>query len=277
MNWLIKSFLFYFMVLNITALPQTDRPVVMLHGLDGDAENMIDLKNWFETNLSKTVYNIELGDGKKYSVYTPIEEQLKLLDETISNISDLRYGFDFVGMSQGGLLARAYVQLYSTFPVYNLISLVSPQGGVYIRDVGFINYYSNHMQNGLSFTNYWRDPIKYIEYLASRNTLSKLNCESECDVMMKQRLLKLENFIMVYSPNDDVLSPPESGKFSMFKAFDKDQTVQDVSETKIYQRLGLDILNSQGKLVMGKTNCTHNEHKMPICFDQLYQILHNYI
>ena len=245
-------------------MAQSDRPVVMLHGLDGDAENMGELKNWFETNLSKTVYNIELGDGKKYSVYTPIEEQLKLLDETLNNISDLIYGFDFVGMSQGGLLARAYVQLYSTLPVYNLISLVSPQGGVYIRDVGFINYYSNHMQNGLSFTNYWRDPIKYVEYLASRNTLSKLNCESECDAMMKQRLLKLENFIMVYSPNDDVLSPPESGKFSMFKAFDKDQSVQDVSETKIYQRLGLDILNSQGKLVMGKTNCTHNEHKMPI-------------
>lgn len=277
MKWLFKSFLFYFMVSNIIGLSQSDRPVVMLHGLDGDAENMVDLKNWFETNLSKTVYNIELGDGKKYSVYTPIEEQLKLLDDTIINIPELQNGFDFVGMSQGGLLARAYVQLYSTFPVYNLISLVAPQGGVYISDVSFINYYSNHMQNGLSFTNYWRDPIKYIEYLASHNTLSKLNCESECNDTMKQRLLKLDNFIMIYSPNDEVLFPPESGKFSMFKAFDIKQTVQDVSETKIYQKLGLDILNSQGKLVIGKTNCTHNEHKMPICFNQLYQILHNYM
>ncbi len=39
----------------------------------------------------------------------------------------LSKGFHAVGLSQGGLIVRAYVELYNNPPVVNLLSLCGPQ------------------------------------------------------------------------------------------------------------------------------------------------------
>lgn len=62
-----------------------------------------------------------LGDANEY-----VDEIAKQLasDEALHD------GFDFVGASQGGLLARAYVERYNSPPVRRLLTLGTPHSGI---------------------------------------------------------------------------------------------------------------------------------------------------
>ena len=106
-------------------------PIVLLHGLGGSAEKMSPLCDWLEQTFRRKVYNLEIGNGEQTSLYMPLPTQLTELCKTIYSIPELQNGFDFIGMSQGGLLARGYVEQCNRFPVRNLITLVTPHGGVF--------------------------------------------------------------------------------------------------------------------------------------------------
>jgi hypothetical protein len=81
---------------------------------------------------------------------------------------------------------------------------------------------------------------------------------------------------MIWSPNDMVLDPPESGKFSFF---DEDFNIIPLEKTDLFQNdsLGLRFLNFIGGLHMFETNCSHVDHRNPVCFDQLYAILKQFL
>lgn len=122
--------------LSLTTRSIESKPVVLLHGLESHAENLEQLAEWIRKSFNRTVYNIELGDGDDYSMDTPIVQQIEEFKLTVENISELSNGFDFVGISQGGLIGRGYVQYYNTntsFNVNNLITLVSPHGEFFIN------------------------------------------------------------------------------------------------------------------------------------------------
>ena len=81
---------------------------------------------------------------------------------------------------------------------------------------------------------------------------------------------------MIWSPMDTVLDPPESGKFSFFN---EDFEVIPLEKTELYQNdsLGLKFLNLLGRLHMYETNCSHVDHRNPICFGQIYDILKKFL
>ena len=54
----------------------------------------------------------------KYKL-TPMLSQLDILCKTIYDIPQLANGFDFIGMSQGGILARGYTEYCNKFKVRN--------------------------------------------------------------------------------------------------------------------------------------------------------------
>ena len=208
-------------------------------------------------------------------------------------------------MSQGGLLARGYVERCNEYPVKNLITLVSPNGGTIVKNID-LNMYTDFYQNHFSVSNYWRDPLKLNEYLKMCCYLPILNNEiiiniikdddvygkdnsyidndddddyvNSNDIANKQReqLKTLENFVMVWSPNDGIVFPPESGKFSFYDEF---YNVIALENTDLYKTdaLGLKYLNDNNKLHIHHTNCTHTQHRDPICFDQLYPIFVLYL
>jgi palmitoyl-protein thioesterase len=243
-------------------------PVVLLHGVASSAENMADLGNWLGERFHLTVFNLEIGNGFKTSLYTPMPQQLDLLCKTIYANDALKNGFNFIGMSQGGLLARGYVEACNAFPVHNLITLVSPHGGAFEK----INtdMYSPFIQAHLSIGGYWRDPRILNVYLNKCTYLPFLNNEKVSDksVLYKTNLERLRNFVLVWSPRDDVVNPPESGRFSFF---DPDFQVIPIEETLLYKedRLGVKYLNEQTRFHIYQTNCTHVQHRDPICFSQL--------
>lgn len=252
-------------------------PVVVLHGLDSSSEELNPLCDWIKDTFDVNVFNLEIGNGDKTSLYTPLTYQLEELCETIYGIDELKDGFNFIGMSQGGLLARGYVEQCNLYPVINLITLVTPHGGEYISTIHF-NLYTNFFQNYLSIAGYWRDPQQLDQYLSKCRYLPILNNEiqtAESDNQLNQ-MKSLMNFVLIWSPYDTVLSPAESGKFSFFSDNFK---IIDLFDTDLYKKdlLGLKYLDEEDRLHIYETNCSHTDHRNPVCFSQLYPIFIEYL
>jgi len=252
-------------------------PVVVLHGLESSSIKMEPFCNWLTESFNVRVFNIEIGTGAKTSISTSLNKQLDELCETIYKIDELREGFNFIGISQGGLLARGYVEQCNLYTVNNLITLVTPHGGEYIKNIK-INMYNNFIQQHFSVTNYWRDPLQLDAYLRGCLYLPILNNELKTDISsgQKEQIKSLNNFVMVWSPYDIILSPSESGKFSFFT---EDLKVINLEETELYSKdlLGLKYLNDNDRLHMYETNCSHVNHRNPECYSQLYPILSLYL
>lgn len=284
-------------------------PVVLLHGILSDKTELSTVANWLMENVPNKVFNIDIGNGKKDSMFKTMLWQLNELCYTIYNIPELQNGFHFIGISQGGLLARAYVEKCNKYPVKNLITWVSPHGGVYgFNDVyfDFIKVYNAFYQNHHSIAGYWKDPYQYENYLSYASFLPYLNNEVNASLIEinnkkfdgnlrdnnvinwipeqnKANMVSLKNFVMIWSPNDDVLSPPESGKFSFYKIISNSKVslqpgnilpIEDLFDTTQFQNdvLGLKILFETSRLHIFETNCTHRGHKTEECFPQLEQL-----
>jgi palmitoyl-protein thioesterase len=252
-------------------------PVVVLHGVESSSEKMIPFCDWLSDSFNVQVFNVEIGNGEKTSLYTPLSKQLAELCATIYKIDELQEGFNFIGMSQGGLLARGYVEQCNLYPVHNLITLVTPHGGEFIQAIT-TNFYTDFFQQHVSVAGYWRNPHDLTNYFSKCSFLPILNNEIETADSAEQleQIIKLHNFIMIWSPYDTVLKPSESGKFSFY---DEQLKVVSLVETDLYKKdlLGLKYLNENGKLKTYETNCSHVNHRNPECFAQLYPILKKYL
>jgi len=253
-----------------------DIPVVVLHGVASSVEKMDGFSDWVSKTFNRTVFNIEIGNGESTSLYTPLPEQLFLLCNTLYSIKELKDGFDFIGMSQGGLLARGYVEQCNKFPVLNLITLVSPHGGV--KNGLTLNMYTDFLQKHLSVAGYWRDPTEMDTYLDKCVYLPLLNNERNSSISYEQKenIKSLINFVLIWSPNDGTVIPHESGKFSFY---DEDYNVIDIRDTDLYKLdlLGLKYLDENDGFHIHETNCSHVQHRDPICYDQMYEILRFYL
>lgn len=252
-------------------------PLVVLHGLESSSSKIEPFCYWLSVNFDVSIFNLEIGNGEKTSLYTPLNEQLDDLCDTIYSIDELKYGFNFIGISQGGLLARGYVERCNIYPVINLITLVSPHGGEYIEDFA-LNLYSDFFQEHFSVASYWRDPNDLYNYYNRCSYLPTLNNEINNSLSQRQKdnINTLEHFVMVWSPLDTVLRPPESGKFSFY---DENLNVVPLEEMDFYKydSLGLRMLNETDRLHTYETNCSHVDHRNPVCYSQLFFILKNYL
>ena len=250
-------------------------PVVLMHGIISNCNNMNELKLFLEINFNLQVIVPEIGNGIHNSFNLPLNIQGEMLCNDLNSNQLLSNGFNFIGVSQGGLLARYYIERCGKYQVNNLITLVTPHGGVYKKIVGrIINMYSTYVQEHLSIGSYWRDPFNYDEYLDV--LLSNLNneCDSSNSSINLQRFSKLNNFVMVYSINDDVVSPPESGKFSTYKIGSLD--IIPYNNTIMYKALGLDIFDEEERISIYQTDCLHKEHTHKKCFRQLYNMFQKF-
>jgi len=275
---LIKSlFLLFLSISNITKTNAV--PTVLMHGVLASKANMDELKQMLEMNFKINVYNMEVGNGAGTSIFTPMESQLQTLCDEIYKIVELKDGFHFIGMSQGGLLARGYVEYCNKYPVKNLITLASPNGGVFYNTPLADNYYEPLQQKSLSITNYWRDPNRYDLYLSNSTYLAQLNEEVLANTIQND-LDIVDNFVMVWSPNDEVIMPPESGKFSLYELDENKKLISvELFDTDVYRsgRLGLKKLNEENRLEIFQTDCKHSQHKEPECFHQLKPLFEKYL
>lgn len=256
-----------------TKLSQTPLPIVLMHGILSDTTKVSYVAEWLHNNTNAPVYSIEIGNGKQDSINLPMDKQRDMFCEVIYSNPELSTGFNLIGISQGGLIARGYVEHCNRYPVKNLITWVTPHGGVY--NFPYPEIYSPESQATSSYSNYWRDPFNYNTYLAKSTYLANLNNEnmsatrSSEAAQYKANMLSLTNFVMVWSPLDDVLEPPESGKFSTYKPQQPGniKKVIPLQEAWFYtlDTLGLKTLDTQGKIHMYETDCDHADHVTPDC------------
>jgi palmitoyl-protein thioesterase len=138
--------------------------------------------------------------------------------------------------------------------------------------------YTNLYQKHISIAGYWRDPKNIENYIQKSSYLSLFNNEkwSENSTMYITNIKKLKNIVFIWSAKDEIINPPESGKFSFF---DNNLNVVSIFDTELYKNdlLGLRYLNEQNKMHIYETSCTHVQHKDPICFEELYVILKKYL
>uniref|UniRef100_A0A6C0HP34 Palmitoyl-protein thioesterase 1 n=1 Tax=viral metagenome TaxID=1070528 RepID=A0A6C0HP34_9ZZZZ len=256
-------------------------PVVVLHGILSSAAQTKNLSDWISTTFDRVVFNIEVGSGAMTSMFTPMTFQTKVLCETIYEIDELSDGFDFIGISQGGLLARAYVETCNKYPVRNLITLVSPHGGITQNETLpriIHDMYAHDKQSYLSFSGYWRNSSDLDEYFKKCRFLPWLNNEVLTNMSKDYafNMKMLVNFVLVWSDNDDVVYPKESAKFSFL---DKDNNLVGIKDTDLYKNddLGLRFLDETGSFHIHNVSCAHDKVKHSSCNNELYDILVNYL
>ena len=122
-----------------------------MHGILSNVENMNEMKNYLESEFKLDVIVPEIGNGKANSFNIKLSKQGDMLCDMLNSNILLENGFNYVGISQGGILGRYYVEKCGNYQVNNLITLVSPHGGVYYDNIP-INMYNNFSQYFYSIT-----------------------------------------------------------------------------------------------------------------------------
>ena len=247
-------------------------PVVLMHGIASNTNNMNELKMYLISNFNLNVIVPEIGNGVMNSINIPLNIQGDMLCEELNKNTDLVDGFNFIGVSQGGILGRYYTERCDGYKINNLITIVSPHGGVYKKAISnLINMYGPYAQSHYSFSSYWRDPYNYLLY-QNLTLLANLNNEVSTpnSFSNKEKISGLNNFVMVYSTVDEIITPPESGKFSTYQI--NSLNVISFEQTISYETLGLKELLDMNKLYIYETKCKHDEHKDVKCFSNLHEM-----
>ena len=242
-------------------------PTILVHGIGGDSSDLNDL-NFALSNQGIDAYSINIGAGKLDSIIWNMNKQCTYLNSSISALNLTGEKVNLIGLSQGGLLARCYVEKYAHVNkrVNSLITYGSPHMGIFTE---FIS---------IPWFEYWKDPYHYEEYLKSNDFLVYINNEKDHQDMeiYKLNLLSLNHFLIVWSEIDKVILPVESSKFEFYNiSLAKERKGLEIAplnktEEYIQDRLGLHSLNNANKLNILNYPCKHEEFKHPNCFSQRF-------
>ncbi|XP_055595940.1 lysosomal thioesterase PPT2 homolog [Uranotaenia lowii] len=236
------------------------RPVVIIHGILTGADSMIVVVEEIQKNHPDTiVYNTNRFAG--WSSLENAWHQVFEFNNDLQKICrDHPEGVILLGYSQGGLLARAVLQIYPDHCVKKLISLSSPQAGQYgteflhlifpslVAKTAYQLFYT-YVGQHTSVGNYWNDPNEQDKYEAFSIFLPYVNNElpSTNSSQFRDSLLKLEEIILIGGPDDGVITPWESSHFGYFNG---SYDVIPFRQREIYleDRIGLRTLDESGRL-----------------------------
>jgi palmitoyl-protein thioesterase len=265
----IMCFLFLFDHAPVAAAPDRT-PTVLVHGIASSKREMVELEDYLNARGVPTV-NEEIGNGQLTSIFMPLEEQCALLAENIRRGSADGKRVNMVAISQGGLLARCYVEKYSHMSEYSgvdlLLTMGTPHMGVFFADDPD-PFYKNVIRD------YWKDPFRYQDYLRTNEFLSELNNEREHNEseLYRSNMLGLKELGIVWTSVDEVVQPLESARFEYYNttaAMERGELVVvplGLSNTYVKDLIGLRGLDEAGRLVLVETDCAHDAFKREECF-----------
>lgn len=243
-------------------------PTVLVHGIASSKNEMVELENYLISQDIPT-YNIEIGNGELTSIFMPMNEQCEILAEKIKIINQVEQ-ISIIAISQGGLLARCYVEKYthlSNYPrVHMLLTMGTPHMGIYIQDSP--GFYKSLVKD------YWKDPFDYDNYLRINTFLAYLNNEiaHENSSIYKNNMLSIGSFISVWSIIDTVIAPYQSASFEFYNttaATEKGELViVDFINSDAYEAdlIGLRTLSNEKRFQNLQYDCQHDKFKLEECF-----------
>jgi len=221
------------------------RPVVLMHGIRGDITSMVDVEEWIKEKLPGIyVRRIQVGNGYWDSILMPMNEQVQDFCQQIQQDPNLQNGFNLVGFSQGTLVTRGFIQRCNNPSVYNYISWAGPQGGLFgIPFIGnqFLDEYLgsfpywDYVQRSLAPAQFWKDPYDMSTYYNVSLYLPDINNELPIkNETYKKHITSLNHMVLLYSINDDIINPKESGWFWFYKP--NTMELVPVKETPFFSR-----------------------------------------
>lgn len=113
-------------------------PVVIYHGLGDryDSPGLAELANDIKRELGSDTFvyvaraTEDAAQDQKSTLFANMNTQLQAVATRLQDIPELQSGFNGIGLSQGGVYLRGYVERYNLNPAYpavrNLITLGSP-------------------------------------------------------------------------------------------------------------------------------------------------------
>ena len=219
-------------------------PVVLVHGLLGTPSS---LRAW-EGALAATRAVFVPSSNAGFDSLAPLPKQCLMLAHELNawvaerNVTRV----SLIGFSQGGLLARCLVEnSMLTAQVTTLVTIAAPNAGVYYNACAICVPAA-----------YAVNPWNYAEYVATNRFLAPLNNEGpERKQDRAHALSRLVAFVMVWSPVDGVLQPPETAKLQFYKEQHGELRLQPLADMPAYAGLEL----AEAPLVVLQTACTHAE------------------
>jgi len=185
------------------------------------------LVGWVQQALPGiTIRNIEIGDGTLSAIFMNLNKQVDNFAAQMAADPALQNGFNVLGYSQGTLITRGFIQRVNHPQAYNWISLAGPNGGQFglgsipewllrflsplIRQIP----YSCLVQDTFCFAQYWKNPFNQKSYLRNSVFLADINNERDTkNPAYKANLLTLQNAVLMFSDDDNVIRPQASGWF----------------------------------------------------------------
>ena len=255
--------------LRLSASTRRWRPVVLMHGLNQDHGSLRQLVRWLGEALPGVhVRNLEVGAGRLDSYFGDLNEQVSAVCDALAAAPTLRGGFNAIGVNQGALLLRAYIQRCNTPPVHAYISLGGPHCGVVsvphphdplgdalLRNGAFGRSASAagptiEAQRLLTVAQYWRDPFRLDDYRNGSAFLADLNNERpRKNGDYRRQLLRLGHLVLLMFDDDDLVAPRESALFSCL-APRSTQRLIPLHQSELFEEdwLGLRELHESGRL-----------------------------
>jgi len=254
-------------------------PVVLVHGIMSDHYAMIPAEKLIYKHMPGTyVKSVKIGEGKATS-FCNMYDQVEWLRRELQNDPKLKDGCNIIAHSQGGLVARYFVERYNKPRVYNYISWGSPQCGVFGTPGTYDNrfvwmnllemftyrlLYSSLFQRYVSFAGYWRDTIHYDQYLKNCQFLPYLNNEVRHSYapLFKRNICSLQNMVLVASTAEDIVEPVASCHFASYRIGSVSE-IEELFQSRGFMedQLGLRTLHEAGRLHMRVAHCTHCDYQ----------------
>merc|ERR1711970_1518338 len=246
-------------------------PIVTWHGVGGTAAECNSLIDTIKLSLPDVhVLNVAVGPDPDMdhanSVLMRCVDQIDMICQQLLDDPLMAEGYNAVGISQGCLLIRGLTQRCPV-PVKNLITFGAPHQGVFgvpdceiatgsyelcvlVRELLSAGAYEPWIQDLVAPAQYWNDPLNHTNYVTGSHYLGVINNErEEKNQDYKDRMLQLENFVMLMWENDTTVIPKETSHFETYVP-GQEREVLPLRESALYQEdyIGLKTLDEQGKL-----------------------------
>jgi len=259
-------------------------PVVLVHGLSSDPQAMAYPEQVIKLNHEGTyVLTFHIANNndstleEMWKSEESMWEQTQRLRDEICRHEQLRAGFIFIGHSQGGLVARAYVETQDgdDFRARRLITWGTPHAGQFgipyeennvVDTLGYEAYqvlYSKWIQDHLSIAQYWNDPLHHDDYVEKSVFLAMLNNEVDHEnaQKFKDNLLQLDKLVAFMSKNDEIIKPRQSSWFDFYSYGVYPLELQELPNREMYDTLGLNTLQISDKLHFQTATCAHTGYE----------------
>ncbi|KAJ9556767.1 hypothetical protein OSB04_011381 [Centaurea solstitialis] len=215
----------FFIIFTLLPLITHSIPFVVFHGV-ADSCTKKGVKHFTEllSNWSNTQgYCIEIGNGVWDSWFMPFSEQTEIACEKVKSMSELRQGYNIVGLSQGNMVGRGVLEFCDGAPpVKNFISVAGPHAGeasipfcgtgvicIILDGLVKLAIYSKRLQEHLAPSNYIKIPTDLDGYREGCTFLPKLNNEFEKNATYKERFSSLEKLVLIMFSGGKAFSQAE--------------------------------------------------------------------